>query len=521
MPVSSASGVRIGRVIYLALAASATPAGVVAQEGCALGEGSTLYVQEQVPGGGTISYFTKPHFECDDGVEIWADSAVAYSDLGMSHLMGAVRYFDRTRELRADTARYFSDLGRLQATGNVFVTDRADGSVIENGDLVYLRLTDFRDEESITVTTGSDGIRPRAVMTPAVPDSVPSDAALPGPYTVVGDRIVIHGGSYLTSVGDVEIERDSLFAFADSVEYDPAVDYLLLEGAARVVTDTNELVGRTITMGRPEAELSEIWARRDAVLTGQDLRLTSPQILIFLNDGALDRLVATPMARAGDAPPDTADLVRPVATVEDFELVADSLEVIAPHDVVERVFAVGNASTVSTARDSLNVDALPEIARSDWLKGDTVIVTFRQVGTNSTAVEASEGRRYEVESIVALGDASTLYRLTPSDTTARVGTDPPALHYVVGNRITITMVNGEVDGMDVVGQTHGVHLEPLVRTAAPDTLADTATVGTDTLWVTPDTTVTTPSRLVPARPDHGGSPTEPSTSQQEEFWRRE
>ena len=486
-----------------------------------MGEGSTLYVQEPVPGGGTINYFTKPHFECADGVEIWADSAVAYSRLGMSHLMGAVRYVDRTREMRADTARYFSDLGRLQATSNVSIRDSVDGSVIENGDLVYLRRTDFREEESITVTTGTDGVRPRAVLTPAAPDSVPPDAAPPEPYTVVGDRIVIRGDAYLTAVGDVEIERDSLFAFADSVEYDPAVDYLLLEGSARVVTDTNELVGRAITMGKPEAESSEIRARRDAILTGQDLRLTSPQIVVFLRDGALERLVATPMARAGESPPDSADFVRPVATVEDFELVADSLEVIAPNDVVERVFAVGNARSVSMARDSLNIDALPQIARSDWLQGDSVIVTFNAVGTDSAAAGASDGRRYEVESIVASGDASTLYRLIPSDTTARVGTDPPAVHYVVGDRITITMVGGEVDGMAVAGQTRGVHLEPLVRTAAPDTSADTATVGTDTLSVAPDTTVTTQSRFVPGRPDRGGLPTEPATLRKEEPWRRE
>ena len=141
--------------------------------------------------------------------------------------------------------------------------------------------------------------------------------------------------------------------------------------------------------------------------------------------------------------------------------------------------------------------------------------------TASTAVEASEGRRYEVESIVASGDASTLYRLIPSDTTARVGTDPPAVHYVVGDRITITMVDGEVDGMEVVGQARGVHLEPLVRTAAPDTPADTATVGTDTLSVAPDTTMTTPSRFVPGRRDQGGSPNEPSALRKEEPWTRE
>ena len=81
-----------------------------------------------------------------------------------------------------------------------------------------------------------------------------------------------------------------------------------------------------------------------------------------------------------------------------------------------------------------------------------------------------------VASIVASGDASTMYRLIPSDTTARVGTDPPAVPYVVGDRITITMIDGEIDGMAVVGRTRGVHLEPLAGTAAPDASADTATV---------------------------------------------
>ena len=523
MPAASPSGTRIGRVIFLALAVSATPVGVVAQEGCVSGEGTVLFVQETdpIPGGGVVHYWTKPHFECADGVQIWADSAVTYSQRGMSHLMGAVRYVDRTREMRADTARYFSELGRLQATSSVSLRESVDGSVIENGDLVYLRLTDFRDEESITVTTGTDGLRPRAVMTPTAPDSVSVDAAPSAPYTVVGDRIVIRGGSYLTSVGDVEIERDSLFAFADSIEFDPTVDYLLLEGAARVVTDTNELVGQTITMGTPKSESSEIWATGGAVLTGHELRLTSPQILVILTDGALERLVAQPMAGDGVTPPDSASLVRPVATVEDFEIVADSLEVIAPNDVVERVFAAGAARSVSTARDSLNVEALPEMARSDWIEGDTVIVTFSPVEIDSMAVDASAGRRYEVDSIIARGDASTLYRLTPSDTTSRVGTDPPAVHYVVGDQITITMVNGEVDGMDVVGAARGVHLEPLVRTVAPDTLGDTASVGTDTLSVAPDTAVIAPHRIAPSRHGQDGSPTGPSTPQKEEPWRRE
>lgn len=531
MPAStSASGLRVGRIVCLAWVAVAAgfalavPIAAAAQEGCGLGEGSTLYVQEPDPRGGTISYFANPHFECEDDVEIWADSAVAYSALGMSYLMGAVRYVDRTRELRADTARYFSDLGRLQATGHVFITDSADGSIIENGDLVYLRVTDFRDEESITVTTGADGVRPRAVIAPA-PDSTAPDAPPPDPYTVVSDRIFILG-SYFTAVGDVEIERDSLFAYADSVEYDPSVDYLLLEGSARVVNGGSELVGRTITMATPEAEpkseASEIRALGDAILVGDDLRITAPQIVVFLSDGVLERLVATPMRGDSETPADSTDLIRPVATVQDVELTADSLEVATPNDMVERVFAAGDARSVSTSRSSLNVDALPEIARSDWLAGDTVIVTFKPTESTSpadTAEAHSEGGKYEVETIVARGNASTLYRLPPSDSTAEVGSDPPAVHYVVGDEITITMVAGEVDAMEVVGRSRGVHLEPLVRVTASDTLADSASVRSDTIMIARDTTLTTLPPLEPRGAERSGSPAKPSMPRREKPWK--
>ena len=140
----STRGLRLAGAFGVALGFWVAPGGLEAQEGCILGEGSSLYVQESLPGGGTISYFSTPHFECADGVEIWADSAVAYCELGMSHLMGAVRYVDRTRELRADTARYFTTQGRLQAAGSVFIRNEDDGSEVRDGVLVYLRQTGFR-----------------------------------------------------------------------------------------------------------------------------------------------------------------------------------------------------------------------------------------------------------------------------------------------------------------------------------------------------------------------------------------
>ncbi len=57
--------------------------------------------------------------------------------------------------------------------------------------------------------------------------------------------------------------------------------------------------------------------------------------------------------------------------------------------------------------------------------------------------------------------ARSLYRLLPEDSTSRAGVDRPAVHYVMGDSITIHMTGGEVQEMQVVGQTRGIHLEPL------------------------------------------------------------
>jgi lipopolysaccharide export system protein LptA len=462
------------------------PLGLGAQQGCRYADdGNDELVAVTVPGGGRVTYISNPHFLCEDGVEIWGDSAVAYSAQSMSQLIGNVRYRDRTRELTANEARYFSEVGRLQAQGRVRVTDSDDGSVIENGDLVYLRETDYRSEEEMTVTTGADGVRPRAQMRPARPDSLPPETDPGPPYTVEGDVIVIRGSTYFRSVGAVRIERDSLVAFGDSAEYQGSSEQLVLVGAARVESGAYTLVGRTITLGTSETEASEIHARRDGLLTGDDLVVTAPHIALHLADGVLERMVAVPLvleletepsAESPDSRGDSSDLARPVAIAESFELTADSLEVISAADVIERILAVGDARSVSRARDSLNVAVLPEIARSDWLEGDTVVISLVQVRDTVLGSDTTEAE-YEVERIVARVGARSLYRLPPEDSAAVTGVDPPAVHYVVGNEITLIMENGEVRTMDVVGQTSGVHLEPLRITR--DSLPDSAAAASD------------------------------------------
>ncbi len=445
-----------------------------AQEGCeAVAPGNDL-TRALTVGELRITYITNPHFLCSGGVEIWADSAEAFPDRGYSHLIGNVRYQEDARELRADDARYFTNEGRLQAEGSLVILDEAQGSSIENGNLVYLLETDFRDVSEMTVMTDANGVRPVAVLTPRQESEsgVESDT-----YTVVGDRIFLLGANYFTASGDVRIEQDSLEAFADSAEYDMDASGLVLEGDARVLSGEYDLVGRRITLSAPGAPENRIHARRNARLEGGDLLLTSAQIFLFLENDQLERLVATPVVDPESAVADVEDRERPEAVVENFQLTADSVEVRAPAQRVERVFASGSARSESHAADSLTVDLLPEIAKTDWLEGDTIIVNFTEkMIVPSDLGSGTETPELEVEDIIAIGSARSLYRLPPNDSLAVPGVDPPAVHYVVGNQIRIEMRGQQVESMQVSGQTEGVHLEPLQRapvldTAQVDTLA--------------------------------------------------
>ena len=543
------------------------PHEVAAQSGCHFAEGSGTFRQVTLAGGSQMFYLGEPHLVCGDGVEIWADSAVAYVSQNMSHFLGSVRFEDSARELRSDEARYFTRLGRLQAQGSLIVRDLVQGSIIENGDLVYLRKTDFREEDQMTFRTWVDGIRPTALLymkpsepdsaqaaaeaaataageaaeaaervpartpalrdssslsfaprdTPAIRDSssismvltdtavarvplpveiaiapgpadtVPGAAAVPEaeavpaepdtvPYRVTGNEIFLQGNEYFRATGDVVIERDSITAFGQVAEYDQVAGRILLERQARVETSTYELKGRVINIGMENGAMRNIRALRDGILTGDDLVLTAPLIHLFLDDGAMERLVAMPMqpdpdSVAAGVPVDSTMLERPVAVAEEFSLIADSLDVRSPEEVLQRIIAVGNARGESKARDSLNVEILPEIARSDWLEGDTVIASFGEVLVVDTTTATGTRTDYRLEQLEARSEARSLYRLEPTDTTKEAGVDPPAVHYVTGQQILIVLEDGEVDHMDVTGQTRGFHLEPLKLPTVDDSLA--------------------------------------------------
>ena len=521
----------------LGAAALLPPARAYAQASCTWVDPTRSVQVVTIPGQGQIVYLGAPSIRCTDGVRFQADSAVAYPSQSMTQLMGHVRFRDQGKQLTADEGRYFSRQGRLQASGNAVLRDTLQGSEIRNGDMVLLRRNDARETDQITVTTAADGVRPRARLymkppaadssaAPGAPRSVPARAAPDSaavadtlaaadttaitaadtgavadtaavqpepapivpqppadtaktPYVVVGDRLFLQGDQYFLASGNVVVERDSLTAWADTAEYDQVAARMLLKGSARMEGETYTLAGRTINVALPGGEVGNVRAVREGVLTGEDLRLEAPLVQLFMADGLMERLVATPLPGDPSRPPtsaaDSADLARPVAVAEKFRLTADSVEVMAPGEVLNSLHAVGRAIGVSSARDSLNVPSLPEIARKDWLEGDTIVATFTKLEEEDFAPGDTVREGYRIDQLVARGSAKSLYRLLPSDSTSRPGLDAPAIHYVTGDAILIAFVEGEVDRMEVTGPTHGWHLEP-GRRLAKDSLAVPDTV---------------------------------------------
>ena len=504
-PFSSAA--RIARVaIPCVVAACLAPHEARAQSQCVFGEGTRSAQQTTLPNGRVIAYLSTPNLICNDGVRIVADSAVAYVSENYAQFLGDVRFRDDIRELESDEARYYTRQGRLQAEGSVVVRDPTQGTVIEHGDLLYLRRGDARFEEEITVRTGRDGMRPRMSVVPeaappgtdtatvAEPAEPAEPAGPPTPFLVESDRIELRGQGYFKAIGDVRIDRDSVVAFADSAEYTRGSGSMVLDGSARVETADSDLSGRRIDLVLAGGEMEAATARGEAVLVGRDVRLEAPEIRIYLTEGRMERVVAVPLSEVPGAPVAGASgagtaasrtrievdsggkPVRPVALTEEYRLVADSIDVRAPGEVLERIFAAGRARSESSARDSLNVEALPPLARQDWIEGDTVIAEFVQMRADTGAalfeVPDTARRRYELDRLTARVSARSLYRLPPADSTARAGRDAPAVHYVLADEIVVVMSAGEVDRMEVEGLQRGVHLEPMrARPAASDTAA--------------------------------------------------
>ena len=367
---------------------------------------------------------------------------------------------------------------------------------------------------------------PPAETEPA--DAAPVDSIQPPPYDIDARRFMLDGRRFFRAAGDVVVERDSLTAVGDSLDFDQDVGTMFIVGSARVEQQGFELTADAVEV-KPTTGLSEeILARRNAELVGSEMVMKAPAIRMFLDEGEVNRLVAisalppieqealdTTGLSAGDAEraralasaaavADSAEaqqedsVPQPSAFADEFHLTADSIDVLSPARALELVTAVGSARAEAAEYDAPGATELPEIASRDWMEGDTILAHFA-VADSGAADPPPGGGRSRLETLTAVGEARSLYRMTASDTTDTEADGRPALHLVEGKQIRVHMRGREVVKMEVEGQTVGYHLEPSPPDST-DVAADSAAMEADSVTAVPDTTVSVPDSTV-AVPD--------------------
>lgn len=581
-----------GTGVSLAAALPALTGVLAAQQPRAGREGCDLVSSRRLnsvlnPSGERVTYISGPlAFQCDDGTRIRADSVVDFQATRFRQLMGGVEIDGPETRLVADRVHRSDDLGRIEAWGSVEVEQKGSDTRMVGDSLVFFESGPSRAESELDVF----GDRPYAVLRLGGEGDGGGDEIEPGggldvpaetpPDTVFGDRLHLLGESRFVATGDVRVRRSEMDAFGDSLDFarDESVAHLFGTGTdrARIEGEEFDLEARRVDLFLQGDALEEVRAVERARLTGEDVEMEAPRIRIFMSGGETERLVAvrepsdagadTVVMGGGperevetaDGAPEVSDRTaeaedpgpaaaaadrmgegRPTAVAEDFVLWGDSIEVSAPGQRLERVYAVGRARGESLARDSLNTPDMPEMIRRDWIEGDTIVAHFAPVDTaggegdpsgpdEDRAAEPREAAtadpdrpEYALDRLIATGNARSLYRLAPQDSVSVVsvedgeepadggpepgddgaaagdpevaraggadavgdtvtvlGTPPgqaadstgasperprrrPAVHYVVGHRITIVLADGEVDRMEVQGQTRGLYLEPL------------------------------------------------------------
>jgi hypothetical protein len=210
-------------------------------------------------------------------------------------------------------------------------------------------------------------------------------------------------------------------------------------------------------------------AIRSARLEGSEVTVDAPLIRLFFAEGEVQRLVAVGEPPAPDmleGEPRLEPATRATATSADFRLTADSIDAIAPLQVLDRIVAVGNAYGERLG-DELADANIPAIAARDWLRGDTVIAVF----TESEEIEpdsAALSRRTQVDHVIAVGvgdRATSTYRVrNENDPTAE-----PGINYMLARRIVIQLREGGVEDVQATGEVQGMYLQPTVPAGGANT----------------------------------------------------
>ncbi len=403
----------------------------------------------------------------DQPTNMYSDSVAWYPERNLLFLERNVHFRDSTSTLDADRVTYRVQLERLFAEGHVYTRNLKTGSDLRGPNLDYLRTApQVRDTSEMFATS-----RPTIHFF-----SSRRAASDTEPFVVVADRTHMRGNDQMWGGGRVTVDRSDVAARGDSAQLDLARNVGVLRGGPPTVDgkgkDAYHLTGRVIRFRLDSAhEVREVFALDSAAARGPDWRLDSDTLDLTIDSGKVQRSLAWGHGH------------RAYAVSGNRTIVADSLDIRMPEQIVRLVWAYGGART--TSRDSATND-------EDWMTGDTLRADFAVTDTGAA-------RKSELKHMTSFGSAHSLYHVA-NDQNPK---GPSGVNYVRGERIDIAMDSSKVRTVDVVGKVQGVYLEPLPP-SADTTHADTSGAAADTTrgaGAASDSTRVRPDTLRAAPPD--------------------
>jgi hypothetical protein len=411
------------------------------------------------------------------GNTLTSDSAEYYDEQQLLYLIGHVHYTEPRVTVDSHHMTYFVNEGRLVADTEVYAV-MSSGTTMRGPHADYLRvIPGLRTRAQLTATG-----RPHMHL-------VQKDSSSSAPDTagVDADRVFMDGDSLVYASRRVIIKRTDLTATSDSAFMNQSTGYArLILGSPTIVGHDKAhpftLKGDLIDLFAANHQLTRVLAMRHGDALSKDMHLTSDTIDLRFDAKVLSRAYSWGESRAR-------------ATTPERDILADSIDVIMPQQIIHQVRSIGKAYATSIP-DSTHFKS----KERDWMKGDTIISYFDttsvhprgatpqaaqspapgggvvahdhgakappDVASGGAAAAPAQDTQPQVKTVVAKVKARAFYQMAPRDKTQL----RPALNYVRGRIITIDLVNRQVSMVTVIDSAAGVYLEPQSDTVKKDSL---------------------------------------------------
>ncbi len=347
----------------------------------------------------------------------YSDSVAWYPEHDRFDMVGRVRFRDSDVTLTSDRASYFLRDERLDAHGNATLVNLETNSVLRGPAITYRRTVPGMRDTTELFAPGRPTVEYRS-------EGDPDEE----PYMIVAAQVMMRGNHSATAWGRLTIDRSDFAARADSGTIDTEHGTGRLIGQARIVGGADSaytLTGRIIDYRLEGRKLVWVQASEEGQAVSAEWQVVADTIEFDIRDDRIQRGTAWGKERRSEA--------ISLRTT----LVADSLSIDAPGQVLREVRGIGRAMAASR-HDSLDTD-------TDWIAGDTVKAVFDPI----------ENDRSELARVDAAGHARARYRVYPDNDRSLV----PDLSYSRGDRIVARFVHERVHRVDVAGRTDGVYLE--------------------------------------------------------------